>query len=99
MGRVTRLGDPMTVGLTRLGQTPVLEERPTPCPYALVRSLRVSVESYIDQRDTGLQVAASLQYAELLQEDDRVHTGAFAMHESMRMGSAHCCCAALGQRA
>ena len=29
MGRVTRLGDPTTVGLTRLGQTLVLEERPT----------------------------------------------------------------------
>ena len=29
MGRVIRLGDPLTVGLTRLGQTLVLEERPT----------------------------------------------------------------------
>ena len=29
MVRVTRPGDPVTVGLTRLGQARVLEERPT----------------------------------------------------------------------
>ena len=29
MIRVTRPGDPVTVGLTRLGQARVLEERPT----------------------------------------------------------------------
>ena len=52
MGRVTRLGDPVTVGLTRLGQTLVLEERPTatvspttPSPH--IRYTRITVLSVV----------------------------------------------------
>ena len=36
MVRVTRPGDPVTVGLTRLGQARVLEERPTERSGALI---------------------------------------------------------------
>ena len=43
MVRVTRPGDPVTVGLTRLGQARVLEERPTrPSDRMLVRSQPLS---------------------------------------------------------
>ena len=38
MVRVTRPGDPVTVGLTRLGQARVLEERPTPAGYLARRT-------------------------------------------------------------
>ena len=41
--RVTRLGDPVTVGLTRLGQTLVLEERPTAVrPHVQLYSVKLS---------------------------------------------------------
>ena len=41
---ITRQGDPMTVGLTRLGQTRVLEERPTRPSDRMSNEIKTSLE-------------------------------------------------------